>query len=421
MPPYAKEGEAPDDDAVFMAQFAKAQLDNLATGWRRVTQTAAMARFNGAAIQVWSARKLTGGDHDGMVGLADIADRPMHTIERWEVDAGGVLLGVWQLDPKGERHFIDRGRMVFSQDVPLTDAPNGVGLFRHIAEPVRELNLLRKMSRQGFETDLAGIPVIYAPLAELKAKIGKAAYSGGPTYTQADYTAAVNGAVAFVDNHIRTKNTALLFDSGAHKGVDGGPSGPPLYRAELMAAGGQSHEPVLAAMRDVRWEIAIVLGFEDLLVGSDGGGSLAMAKAKAQGAIQLIKGMLNGWAEVVQRDVLRPLWALNGRDPETAPRPSWNRMELEAIAEVLAGVLAPLSAAGITLDRRDALVNAVLTGAGLPGLEDHGDEEPDPDTADRYGLTPRTGKDAADMPEGVEVDEDDVDDEPPAKVGKRRG
>ena len=395
-------------EAAERAAFAEEQLRHLATPWRTVTQTACMARFNGATIQVWTARPMP----DGRVGLADVAERPMHTIERWEVDADKNILGVWQRDPTtAELFFIPRERMVWSRDVPLTDSPAGVGIYRHVAEPVREWNALRKISRQGFETDLSGIPVIYAPLAELKEKIGQPAYRNGPPYTVADYQAAVTGAVGFLDNHVRTKQTGLLFDSGVQQ-AQGQTTSAPRYKFELAAAGGTAHEPVLAAMKDTSWGIAILVGCADLLIGGDGGGSLAMAKVKTADAYRLIAGALNAWVEVVQRDLLRPLWALNGWDPLTAPLPTWNAGEFESVVDILAGVLNPLTAAGLTLDVTNPshlkLVNDALGRYGLGPIEAAADPGLDILPA-RAEAARRAGLDAT--PDGV------ID---PTAVAKRR-
>lgn len=396
------------------AEFAKAQLANLATPWRVATQTACMSRFNGATVQAWTARVLP----DGRVGLADVADRPMHTITRWLVDDAKRVIGVVQTDTTTGAEFqIPRERMVWSLDVPLTDSPAGVGIYRHIAEPVRELNALRKMSRQGFETDLSGIPVAYAPVAEVKSMIGKTKPGGG-LYSQADYTAAIADVLTFSTNHVRTKETGLVLDSGAHRDIAGNPNGPPLYKLELLQAGGQAHAPVLEAMRDVRWEIAICTGFEDLLLGADGSGSLAMQKAKTVDRYRLISGALNAWAEVVQRDILRPLWALNGWDPMEAPLPTWDRGEFESVIEVLAGVLGPLASVGVQFDRSNpgdlALINAALARVGLPPLEaDDADLllGPRGEAARAAGIDkPRTAPDGEDNPEGVDVDVDDVED-----------
>lgn len=402
----------PDDpDDVLMATFAESQLANLATPWRTVVQTGGMARFDGVAIQVWAARKLPPDhrDHPGWIGLADVVSRPIHTIERWDIDEGGAVLGVWQRDPTtGAEHYLERGRMIYTRDLPINDSPAGTGLMRHVAEPVRELLELRKIHNQGIETDLAGIPVMYAPIEAQRALIGKTV--GGKTYTAADFTRDISGTTDLASNPIRTKKSALVLDSGSHKAIDGSPTGPPLYKVELLQTGGRSHEVVAARIAAVTWEIAIVLGVEFLLLGADGSGSLAMAQVKARDFYRLIVGFLNGYAETIQRDLLRPLWALNGRDPERAPRPSYDKLEFEDVVGVVTGLLPAIAQAGIPLDRRDLdLVNLVLSRVGLPPLEAHEEDltirGP---LAQAHGLDkPGKGADAADLPDGVEVDGED--------------
>jgi len=360
--PRHADAATPEDQA--RAEFAEDQLANLATPWPVVVMAGAMSRWNGAAIQVWTAKPLP----DGRVGLADIADRPMHTIEQWYVDEHGAVSGVGQRPPQDSALYtIPRGRMVYSRDLPISDRPDGDGIFRMVAEAVRELEALFKQLHQGLETDLGGIPVVYAPIEALKKMIGQKV--GNRTFTDADFTAAISDLVTFARNHVRTKETGLVLDSGAHKGVDGGPAGPPLYKVEVLSAGGKAHDALLEAIKTKLWEIAIVTGFEYLYLGADGSGSLAMAKVKTADAYRLIAGFLNAYAITIQRDVLRPLWALNGWDPLTAPTPTWDRLEFGEIAEVAAGILGPLTAAGIMLDRSDEIVNAIVTRTGLPSID----------------------------------------------------
>lgn len=394
-------GKDATPEEIERAEFATAQLRNLATPWRTVVQTGGQARFDGFAIQAWAARKLP----DGRIGLADVVSRPAHTIERWEVDADGKLLGVWQRGPQGgDEHWIDRARMVYTRDIPLSDSPAGVGLMRHVAEPARELRELRKMSLQGMETDLTGIPVMFAPVERLRSKIGQKG-ANGATYTAADFARDIAGATDLASNPIKGKKTALLFDSTPFPDASGALTGARQYEVQLLASAGRSHETVANRIRAVMWDIAIILGVEYLLLGADGGGSLAMATAKTLDFYRLVIGALNGYAEVVQRDLLRPLWALNGWDPETAPLPTFDKLEFLDVVAVVQGLLPALATAGVPLDRRDLeVVNTLLSRLGIPPLEQHDDDLGIPD-ADPLGLD-----EDDDGTPGVDVDEEDGDD-----------
>ena len=419
IPPFkARQAEAPDEDDVYMAEWMEDQLDNLATPLPTVVMAGAMSRWNGCTIQVWRARRTP----DGMVGLADLVDRPMHTIERWTLDDDGTVLGVVQRGPDGKEYVIDRARMVWSRDIPLTDSPAGVGIFRQLAEAVRELEALFKMLHQGLETDLGGIPIVYAPIEELKARISETIGNG--QFTQDDFTNAIRRLVSFVQNHVRTKETGLVFDSGPVT-VNGVATSMPRYKVELLQAGGQSFGSILEAIKQKLWEIAIVTGFEYLLLGADGSGSLAMAQIKTADAYRLVSSFLNAYAVTLQRDVFRPFWALNGRDPMRAPRPVWNRKEFEAAVSGAATLLGALAGAGVTVDRTDALVREVVTDAGYSPLEARDEDEVlgpvDERTANRYGLggKPDEGdKGEVDAEDGDDLEDDDTD-EPPAAPAKK--
>ena len=54
---------------------------------------------------------------------------------------------------------------------------------------------------------------------------------------------------------------------------------------------------------------------------------------------------------------------------DSAAVPTWDRLEFGDIAEVAAGILGPLTSAGILLDRSDEIVNAIVTRTGLPSID----------------------------------------------------
>jgi hypothetical protein len=405
-------GKDATPEQIERAEFAQKQLENTATPWDFIVMTGCLSQFNGSAIQVTQFRKTA----DGRIGLADVVDRPMHTVDRWIFDEQRNVIGVVQRDPESGAEFpIERGRMVWSRDIPITDSPNGVGINRQIAEPVREAKALRKQLNVGFETDLGGVPVSYAPINDMRMLIGTTPPGMSRPYTQADFDRAIADVLTFTKNHVRTKETGLVLDSGPHRNSQTGESlGAPLYKVELLQAGGKAHGDLAGRLDKVDWWVLAIIGAEYIALGADGGGSLAMAKVKSADFYRLVTGALNRFARATQRDVLRPLWALNGWDPEEAPLPDWDRSEFTDPLEVAQTLLPSLATSGIMLDRRDlGTVNPLVTRLGLAPIENHeGDLLLDPKRralAEQHGLDDEDDDPEDDGTPGVTVDEDDAE------------
>lgn len=406
--PYKADAAKPTAEDIERARFATRQLHNLRTPWKSVVQVASLAQWDGYALQVWTAKRLA----DGRIGLLDVEHRPPHTVERWQVDeATGVIEGVVQRSPQTQAEIpIPRSRLAWSRDLPITDSPEGVGILRQLAEAVRKLKALEKLQDRGFEKDINGTPVVFGPILAKRAKIGTVDENGRP-YTQADFDREFKGVLDWLGAAVR-KDAGLALDSGHYASLDGTVSNAPLWKLEVLSAQATSHAQIAAEIRRLAWEILAMAGLEYLLLGQEGAGSLAMAEAKARGAMRVITSTLNSIAETFRRDLLRPLWVLNGWDPETVPTLTWDALELRDVAAVVQSLSALLTGAGVEPGRADDAVEAILANLGLPPLEER--DEADlllrrQAAADRAGLD-RPSKAGSD-PDPGDLDLDDEEED----------
>lgn len=107
-----------------------------------------------------------------MVGLKAIRPIAQRTVERWETDETGEVLGATQTSPQdSQERYIPRSRMLCLVDSALNDMPEGMGLLRHVVEAHRVLNVYKRLEGVGFQTDVSGIPVGRAPLAKIEQQI----------------------------------------------------------------------------------------------------------------------------------------------------------------------------------------------------------------------------------------------------------
>lgn len=358
--------EAADDssEAKKAADFVEETLfHGLDTPWSRVVRRSGTYRFYGFNIQEWIAQK----NEDGTVGFQDIEARPQWTIQRWQVDDAGKINGAWQRDPlTGKELGLPRSKIMYLVDDTLTDSPEGMGLLRHVVEPVTRLTEYQKQEGYGFERDLRGVPIGRAPIEELKAAVM------ANRITQQQMDQAVDDLKKFVTLEKKTQDTAIILNSQPY--VNRGDSGESMagqykWGVELANGAAPGLADVNTAIVRVQTEIARILGIEHLMMGADSAGSFAMAKEKSQSLYLLANSVLSDIRLQAQHDLLEPLWALNGWDVETMPR-----LKTEDVApkdvEQVSRVLQQMAAAGAPIPPGDEeTMNFVRDLLGAPHVD----------------------------------------------------
>ena len=367
--PYkADDADAPTPEDEARAAWASRALHGMATEWPRHVMRGVLAYAEGAAIGVWTAKRAP----DGAMTLDDITWLPLGTIQRWDLDPQGRILGVIQTDPQTAAEIpIARERLIIVRDIPTTAHPAGDGALRFVAEAVRQLLALEQLLLVGYERDVNGIPVVHAPIDEAKAMIG-APKPGGGVYTAADVAASLQPVHDFLDASKR-KNAGLAFDSSTFKDREGNPTSVRRYDAKVLTASATSHAEIAQRVNDLCWYILAALGFEYLAMGR-GSGTQAMHVSKSENAVRVVSSALSTFASAGRRDILRPLWILNGwdpanpTDPQNLPTLEWDALELSDVASVVNAIAQALSAGGVEPGRADDVIDAVLANMGLPRL-----------------------------------------------------
>jgi len=350
----------PDDTPASreLAERFEELIYKMDTPWHRVVRRAAMYRYYGFSIQEWTACRCD----DGVIGYQDISPRPQITIERWDVEQTGKVHGVVQRSPQTSQEiYLPRHKLVYMVDDSLNDSPEGLGIFRHLAEPAKRLMQYQLLEGYGYETDLRGIPIGRAPLAELQSKIESGALS---PEQKSQTTEPIR---TFIEKHIKNPELGLLLDSQVYKTEDekGTPGVTPLWNLELLKGGNsQSSEAVAKAIERLNRELARIMGVEHLLLGGDGKGSLALARDKTQNFGLIVHSTLNELAETFEKDLVNPIWEMNGWDPELKPELKTDPIQFRDV-EQITGALADMASAGAILAPDDPAINEVRGVLGL--------------------------------------------------------
>lgn len=348
----------------FAKRAERMMTEDPVTSWPRIVRRAAMYRFYGFSIQEWTARR----DDEGALTFADIAPRAQITIERWDVNTDGTVNGMVQRNPQNQQEiYLPRGKTIYMVDDTLNDSPMGLGLFRHIVEPVRRLNRYEQLEGFGFESDLRGIPIGRAPYAELRARVE----SGEITSAQA--IKAVAPIEEFIKKHVRKPDLGLLLDSEVFVTTDDAtrPSSEKKFDLSLLDGSQTSLPEVAAAIQRINLEIARVLGIESLLMGDGTGGSFALAKDKTSQFSLTIDATLNELVDAFTTDLLDVLWMLNGWPEEEKPKIKVESVQYRSIEEITAAIR-DIANSGAMLEPNDPIINFIrgLLGAPMADLMD---------------------------------------------------
>lgn len=382
----AKWKVVPADDsaeALALAEKVKAQMNSMEISWARIIRRAAMYRFYGFSIQEWVAENM-----DGEVRMRAVLPRPQSTIDRWDRDENGSILGVVQLTPlEGEEKYLPRHKIIYIVDDALNDSPEGLGLYRHIISAADRLQRYEQLEGYGFESDLRGIPVGRAPFAALQEAVGN------NLITEADKAHIEQPLISFIRGHIKNPELGLLLDSITYQsqGEDGKPSNVPQWDIDLLKGSSTSLSDMAIAIERVNRDIARILGVEGLLLGEQTTGSHALSKDKSQNFALIVDSTLSELAEVMQSDFLVPLWELNGWPIDKIPTFGTEAVQHRDVTAITQA-LKDMADAGSFMAQDDPAVNDIraILGISPQGGTVVRPEDRNPDKEDTNNPNPET-------------------------------
>lgn len=341
-----------------LAQLTLDILHDMETPWRRVVRRTSKFKFDGFHLEEWIAKRRP----DGVIGLQDIEARPAVTIERWDCDDAGVVRGVAQRSAQtGEELYLPRGKLIYALDDALNDSPEGLGLFRHLVEPAERLVRFQQLEAFGFETDLRGVPLGRAPLKELQERVAQGELS------EAQALQLLFPLTSFIEKHIKGPQLGLLLDSQPYESQDDAstPSPQRQWDLNLMSHNsGESSAQVHVAIERITREMARIIGVEHLLLGGDGKGSLALSSDKTEKLALMIRSILTELSDVFSKDVVDPLWMLNGWPDELKPCLKANAVQFRDV-EQITRALSDLAQAGAPLPSDSEAIAEIFELLGL--------------------------------------------------------
>jgi len=355
--------ESPEAQRVADLMFDVA--NDMETGWTDVIARMAMFSMYGYSIQEWTAKMRP----DGAIGFLDIEPRSQKSIEQWDEDDSGRIIGVVQRTKNQRKVYLPREKLVYAVDKVIDDSPAGVGIFRFIHRTAQQLRALERLEIIGYERDLRGVPIARFPYGrkEMAKKAGQ--------LSDKEIKEQEKEFKDFVSKGMNSTGTGFVLESAPYQTTGDSPSlsTTPLYDIQLLRGDSKAHEPIGGAIMRKQRQMARVFGTEEMLLGDSSSGSFALSEAKAAKLLLKINAILRKTGEVVNRDIIKPWGELNGIPPALLPKAKHDKVsfrDLEAVAEVVG----TLARSGIVLTREDEAVGELYDNMGLtrPKVIDEG-------------------------------------------------
>jgi hypothetical protein len=316
-----------------------------------------MFKFYGFSIHEWTAKDRD----DGKIGYLDVEVRPQSTIERWDLDVFGTVSGVIQRSPQTQQyHYIPRGKVMHIADDAETDSPEGLGLFRLSVEVGKRIQRYRTLEGFGFETDLRGVPIAGAPIAELQAMVKNKLI----TLQQAEDL--LKPLSEFMSAHIKSPDSGIMVDSSVYTDIGPirSPSSVKKWTMELLQGGSTGLEAINTAIaREALW-LAALYGIEQLFIGGSSRGSQSLSQDKSKNLATQIDADVSSVGRAAERDLIVPLLKMNGIDLKLKPKLEAEKVQWREIEEVT-GALQQVAVAGAPLMPDDPAIPQIRALLGL--------------------------------------------------------
>lgn len=353
----------PVDDSAEAQRYAdllQSILFNQQQTWESVVKSAGLFVFWGFSILEMTAKRR----EDGFFGLQSIESRAARTITRWDVDESGNVQAFLQTKPLTATEIaLPRDKCIYLVDNLITDSPEGMGMFRQMAEIASDLKELQIDEKVGVNRDLRGLPIGRAPLAGINQAIQD------NEITEEKGKELIQGLRDLVTMVRKGERTGITLDSAVYEAVGGengnrSPSSVKQWDLEILQSQSSSLGDVDNIIRRKNMEIARIAGTETLLLGQDGAGSLALSQDKSKSLMLRINGTLKDVAGQFNRDLVSFIWRINSFPEELKPTLTVSEISQRDI-ESLAATIRELASAGVTLSRGDEAVYELYNMIGL--------------------------------------------------------
>lgn len=288
---------------------------------------------------------------DGMIGWRKWSLRGQSSLDKFQFDDSGGIQGMVQRSQStmAKSVLIPIEKSALFRTSIEKNNPKGRSILRSAYIPYYASKRIQAIEGIGIERDLAGYPVLSVPMQVLEAQAGTTAY------------ATLEYCKTMVRNTRRDDQEGALIPSIYDE------HGNPLYKFELMSAGGSRQFDVSKTIERHDRRIAMAMLCDIVMLGHEKVGSFALADSKQD----LLSIALGGWLDailgVINRHLIPRLLKLNGLPVMNPPVVRRGDIHAPNLQE-LGAYLGQLTGAGmITFPSVDGKLESHMLGiANLP-------------------------------------------------------
>ena len=303
------------------ATFVQTVMSDMENTWPQFISEVVTYLEYGFSVQekVFRRRLSRNGSkyNDGLVGLRKIAPRSQDTIRHWNfsedgrdlVSIGQSLVNMengyrYQALTKGKDGLLEINRdkfLLFSAD-SVKGNPEGKSILKSVYLPYKQLTMLKDQLMLGVSKDLAAIPIVSLPPKYMDSNAStedKAVYKG----FQDLVTNVANGTQ-------RGIIIPLMFD---------GENKQPMFDFKLLEAKGTSKFDLPSIIKQLQNDILVALSADVITIGSDLQGTFSIKDTKTNLCAMAVEHRLNEIRDVLNSDLMKQLYALNGWSQENLP------------------------------------------------------------------------------------------------------
>ena len=233
---------------------------------------------------------------DGSVTWKKLAPRKQSSMERWELDDVGDVLGLWQRPaPDYRLVYLPITKSLLFRTEPAGNNPEGRSILRNAYRAWYMKKTIEEIEGIGVERDLAGLPVLTPP-ENFKV-------DGDDTETKN----ALAWAKKLVASIRRDEQDGVLCPFG--------------WDLKLLGSPGQRQFDTTTIINRYNKEIAVTVLAQFIMLGMERTGSYALAKEQTD----MFYLCLEGWADAIgstfNRHAVPILFGLNGISSDMRPLP----------------------------------------------------------------------------------------------------
>lgn len=285
-------GDETDANCKRDAEFLEKNMSEMSHSWSDfISNTLSMLPYGWSYFeQVFKRQK------DGSVMWKKLAPRKQSSMERWELDDVGDVLGLWQRPaPDYRLVYLPMTKSLLFRTESAGNNPEGRSILRNAYRAWYFKKNIEEIEGIGVERDLAGLPVLTPPE---NFKI-----DGDDTETKN----ALSWAKKLVASIRRDEQDGVLKPFG--------------WELELLGSPGQRQFDTTAIINRYNKEIAVTVLAQFIMLGMERTGSYALAKEQTD----MFYLCLEGWADAIgatfNRNAVPTLFGLNGISSEMRPLP----------------------------------------------------------------------------------------------------